>query len=74
MPVLASLALPKRIEERDPLPVRIARWLYAPVLRFVLGHRMLVLGLAFCGLLATVIVGGGLGSEFIPKLSEGLLS
>ena len=71
MPVLASLLLPRRIKERDPLPVRMARWLYEPLLRLALRHRMAVVGLALgvfavCGMLAR-----GLGSEFIPRLSEG---
>src|SRR5262249_2356403 len=33
MPVLASLLLPRRMEERDPWVVRLARRAYAPVLR-----------------------------------------
>src|SRR5205823_8352368 len=36
MPVLASLLLPRRMHERDPWVVRLARWLYAPVLRLAL--------------------------------------
>jgi len=73
MPVLASLLLPRKIEEREPLVVRVAQRIYRPVLRAALAHRVVVVGLALVALLATVVVGRGLGSEFIPKLSEGAL-
>jgi cobalt-zinc-cadmium resistance protein CzcA len=73
MPALASLVLPKTIEEREPFVVRVAQSVYRPVLRTALAHRALVVGAALVALLATVIVGRGLGSEFIPKLSEGAL-
>jgi len=73
MPVLASLVLPRHMHERDPLLVRLARWLYAPVLRFVMRHNVAVLGGALCVLGFTVIVARGLGSEFIPRLSEGAI-
>lgn len=73
MPVLASLLLPRRMEERDPLVVRLCRWLYAPVLRFVMRHNVAVLGMALCVLVIAVVVARGLGGEFIPKLSEGAI-
>lgn len=73
MPVLASLCLPKRIEEREPLLVRLASRIYAPVLKFSLNHRAFVLGMVFCMLPVTAFLSGSLGSEFVPKLSEGAL-
>ena len=73
MPVLASLLLPRTIEERDPLMVRVARWLYAPTLRVALRHRLAVVGLALSILLGTAVLARGLGSEFVPRLSEGAL-
>src|SRR5204863_4902182 len=33
MPVLASLVLPRKIEEREPLLMRLAHRIHAPVLR-----------------------------------------
>ncbi|TWT45849.1 Cobalt-zinc-cadmium resistance protein CzcA [Phycisphaerae bacterium RAS1] len=73
MPVLASLFLPRRMEERDPFLVRLCRGLYSPVLRFVMRHNAVVLGMALCVLVVAVIVARGLGAEFIPKLSEGAI-
>jgi len=73
MPVLASLVLPKKIDEREPLVVRAARWMYEPVLRFALRRKALVLGLALCAVIATGTMANGLGSEFVPRLSEGAI-
>lgn len=73
MPVLASLLLPKRVAEREPLAVRFARWVYEPVLRFALRRRLAVIGFALSALLFSGIVARGLGSEFVPRLSEGAI-
>src|SRR5207245_10663756 len=40
MPVLASLVLPKRVNEKTPWLIRIAGWLYAPVLHAPLRTRL----------------------------------
>lgn len=71
MPVLAALLLPKRMEERDPLLVRIAKRLYRPVLRRALALRYAVLGVAIAALAATGLIAARMGSEFVPRLSEG---
>jgi cobalt-zinc-cadmium resistance protein CzcA len=73
MPVLASLLLPRRVEEKDPWVVRAARWLYAPVLRTALHHRLAVLLLAVAAVAVAVLGVRSLGSEFVPRLSEGAL-
>lgn len=70
MPVLTSLALPRRMEEREPLLVRSCVWLYRPVLRTVMRNNYTTIAAALCALAATVIVARGLGSEFISRLSE----
>lgn len=73
MPVLASLLLPRRVEEADPWVIRLARWLYRPVLHAALRHRLAVIGLAVGCLGVGVLILRGLGMEFVPKLSEGAL-
>jgi cobalt-zinc-cadmium resistance protein CzcA len=73
MPVLASLLLPRHVEEKDPWLIRLARWLYAPVLHAALRHRFAVIALAVGCLAATTLVALSLGSEFVPRLSEGAL-
>ena len=72
MPVLASVMLPKLIDEREPLLIRLLKRLYAPVLRFTMHHRLAVLGFALALLVVAFgMIAPNLGSEFIPKLSEG---
>lgn len=75
MPVLASLLLPKRIEEREPLLMRLAHRIHAPLLRFSMRHKMLVIGLSACVLFVSFgMIAPNLGSEFVPRLSEGALA
>jgi cobalt-zinc-cadmium resistance protein CzcA len=73
IPVLASLVLPKRMEEKDVLLVRLAQRLYAPILRLALSAKFAVLGLAGGVLAVGVMMVLGFGSEFVPRLSEGSL-
>src|SRR5205807_7553018 len=44
MPVLASLVLPRRVEEQEPILIRLAKRLYAPVLHFTMNHKPLMIG------------------------------
>lgn len=70
MPALASLLLPQRPKEREPLAVRLARTMYAPLLRFVLAARRLVLVIVVLLLVAGAVLAAHLGTVFIPRLSE----
>jgi cobalt-zinc-cadmium resistance protein CzcA len=75
MPVLASYVLPKHLEEREPVLVRIAKRLYRPVLHFTMRKKTTVIGFALVVLVfAFGFVAPNLGSEFVPKLSEGALA
>ncbi|MHC4880226.1 MAG: efflux RND transporter permease subunit [Planctomycetota bacterium] len=75
MPVLASYVLPKRLEEREPLLIRFAKRLYHPILHFTMRQKTAVIGFALCVLmLAFGFVAPNLGSEFVPKLSEGAIA
>src|SRR5512147_1926387 len=69
-PVLCSLMLTRGSEE-DPWIVRLAKGLYAPVLRWALAHRTIVLALAIGSLIGSLALFPFLGSEFIPILNEG---
>ncbi len=71
MPALAATFLSKRPSEKDPLAVRFAQRLYHPVLRWVLGHRLIVVGASLGLAAAAAMFGTELGTEFIPRLSEG---
>lgn len=75
MPVLASLFLPKRVEEKEPFLVRALKRLYAPVLRFTMHHKSWVVGAALLMLVSVfTLVAPNLGSEFVPRLSEGAIT
>ncbi|MGD9645251.1 MAG: efflux RND transporter permease subunit [Pirellulales bacterium] len=72
-PVLASFALPKHISEREILLVRVAKRLYATILRLVLRIKVVV-SLAAVGCLAVaVVLALQLGTEFVPQLAEGAI-
>jgi cobalt-zinc-cadmium resistance protein CzcA len=52
MPVLASLLLPRKINERVPLLMRVAHRIHNPILRICMQHKWIVLGITFVVLLA----------------------
>ncbi|WP_164104554.1 efflux RND transporter permease subunit [Candidatus Laterigemmans baculatus] len=75
MPVLASLFLPKNLQEKEPLLIRVLKRLYAPVLRFTMHHKTFVIGTAVLLLVSVFgLVAPNLGSEFQPRLSEGAIT
>ena len=75
MPVLASLFLPQNIQEKEPLLLRVLKRLYAPVLRFTMHHKTFVIGSALLLLVSVFgLVAPNLGSEFLPRLSEGAIA
>jgi cobalt-zinc-cadmium resistance protein CzcA len=75
MPVLASLVLPRRIEEQEPLLMRLVKRLYAPILRLTMAYKLAVIGIT-AGVLVVAfgMIAPNLGSEFIPRLSEGAIT
>jgi heavy metal efflux system protein len=70
-PVLASLLIPKHIEEAETAIVRTLRKTYTPVLRWALSNVTVavILGIAFLGV--SGLAATRLGSEFLPALEEG---
>jgi cobalt-zinc-cadmium resistance protein CzcA len=75
MPVLASFLLPKRPAEREPWLMRVAHAIHYPVLRFAMHHKPAVIGLAACVLIVAFgMIAPNLGSEFVPRLSEGAIA
>jgi cobalt-zinc-cadmium resistance protein CzcA len=75
MPVLASWFLPRRIEEREPLLMRIAHRINTPLLRFSMRHKAFVMACAgFVMFVAFGLIAPNLGSEFVPRLSEGAIA
>jgi cobalt-zinc-cadmium resistance protein CzcA len=63
-----------RGSEEDPWIVRLAKGIYAPMLRWALGHRSVVVTMAVGALIGSLSLMPFLGSEFIPILNEGAVA
>jgi heavy metal efflux system protein len=72
-PVLASLLLPKHVNEVETIFVRAIRRVYSPVLRWALRRRKLTVGLGMAFLLVATLLLPRIGTEFLPSLEEGNL-
>jgi cobalt-zinc-cadmium resistance protein CzcA len=72
-PVLASLLLPKHIEETETIIVRALRATYTPVLRWAFDHLRVAVGIGVLFLALSFVAASQLGSEFLPALEEGNL-
>lgn len=74
MPVLASFFLRKGASDhREPRLLAMLKRAYSPVLEGALRHRRTVLAGAAALVLAAAIAASRLGSEFVPRLSEGTI-
>ncbi|MCA8934980.1 MAG: efflux RND transporter permease subunit [Planctomycetes bacterium] len=74
MPALASIILPRRPREKEPLLMRLVLRLYTPVLDFALRRKGFVMAVgALILFVAFGVVAPNLGSEFVPRLSEGAI-
>ncbi len=75
MPALASLFLPKKISEREPLLLRAIKAIYIRVLHRTMRHKFAVLLFGAATLIVAFgMIAPNLGSEFVPKLSEGAIA
>ncbi|HZS18263.1 MAG TPA: CusA/CzcA family heavy metal efflux RND transporter [Candidatus Udaeobacter sp.] len=71
MPALCSFLLRGRIMERDNFVIRVIKSVYAPILRWSLRLRWLVLLGAIALFALAMVIFRHLGADFIPKLDEG---
>ena len=73
-PALAVLLIRGKVHDEDKNPLN--RWLtaaYAPIVRFVVDHRWLVIASALAVMALTVPAAFRLGNEFMPPLNEGVI-
>jgi Cu(I)/Ag(I) efflux system membrane protein CusA/SilA len=71
VPVLCTFLIRGRLHREESNPVmRVLRAVYAPVLRFALGHRVITLASAAVLFGFAIYVATGIGSEFMPPLDE----
>jgi Cu(I)/Ag(I) efflux system membrane protein CusA/SilA len=74
VPVLMVIFIRGRLKPESRNPVsRFTQWLYLPVLRLCLRHRLITIALSLVVLAATVPLAGRIGSQFMPPLFEGSL-
>ncbi len=71
VPAAIAVLLSKPLRERDPFVVTWLRNIYRPALKWAMSHRKIVLGVASCAIIAGAVVFSRLGTEFVPRLSEG---
>src|SRR2546429_3365660 len=72
VPVLFTLLLRGKFHAEQANPVmRALHFIYRPVLRFVLNHRVLTVALAILLFAGAIFLATGIGKEFMPPLNEG---
>jgi cobalt-zinc-cadmium resistance protein CzcA len=71
MPVLASLILPRRLEEQEVWLVRLIKRIYHPIIARSIRHPLITVGLTLAVVALSVPVARNLGAEFMPRLDEG---
>ena len=72
-PALVALGLPKNLPHQEPLLVRIIQAMYRPLLFLLMKNRFQAVIAMTVISVVTVAMAKNLGSEFIPKLSEGAI-
>lgn len=74
MPVMASLFLARRVNQRDTFLIRWAKTIYAPLLQRVMRHPLITVAGAFLIFAVSLVLAANLGAVFIPELDEGDLA
>ncbi len=71
MPVMASLALPKKMVDKDVFLVRWIKIFYTPVVTRAINHPRITTAIALGVFGISIPVALSLGGEFMPRLEEG---
>ncbi len=71
VPAAVALFVSGRVDEKENRLMRGARSIYAPILQWVLAHRLPVVALALVLVLVSVVQTTRMGTEFVPNLDEG---
>ncbi|HSW45308.1 MAG TPA: CusA/CzcA family heavy metal efflux RND transporter [Phycisphaerae bacterium] len=74
IPAMVALLVRGKVKERENWLVRAAKVVYAPILRSAVRARQAVVIATVVILLGTGLIATRLGSEFIPKLTEGAIA
>ncbi len=71
MPAMASLALPKKMSDKDVLLIRWIKYFYTPIVTRAIANPIITTLLAVLVFAISIPVGMNLGAEFMPRLEEG---
>ncbi|MFN9718042.1 MAG: efflux RND transporter permease subunit [Planctomycetota bacterium] len=71
MPVMASLALPKTMVDKDVFLVRWIKVFYTPIVTRAIHHPRITTAIALAVFGISIPVAISLGGEFMPRLEEG---
>jgi len=71
MPAIASLVLPKKMEEQEVLLVRLMKWIYQPLVSRAIAHPVVTIVAALTIFVVSIPIAMNLGAEFMPRLEEG---
>lgn len=74
VPAMVAILMRGRVRERENWLVRAARHVYAPILAVALRFRFAVVAAAVVVVLGSLVLATRMGSEFVPKLTEGALA
>ncbi len=73
IPALIGTFMGSRVKDREPVFIRWLRALYRPIVDTALKFAKVILVVALCLLIAGAFLFTQLGSEFVPRLSEGTI-
>ncbi|MEZ6044140.1 MAG: CusA/CzcA family heavy metal efflux RND transporter [Planctomycetaceae bacterium] len=71
MPALASLVLPKKLDDKEVFLIRMIKKIYDPLVSRAVKHPIFTIICALSLFLVSIPVGMNLGAEFMPRLEEG---
>lgn len=71
MPAMASLFLPKKMNEKEVLIVRMFKWIYVPIVSAAMKHPLTTVVISLSVLALSIPMARQLGAEFMPRLEEG---
>lgn len=72
-PALASLLMTGKVADKEPWLMKKLEHLYAPILDFVLRHKLATISTGIISTIIGAILFVNLGGEFLPQLDEGTL-
>jgi heavy metal efflux system protein len=70
VPAMVALCIRGRVQETENVLMRLAKWVYAPIVRGSLRLRYLVVPVAIAGFIGSLLLWQRLGQEFVPTLDE----